>query len=118
VLARQAQARATGRHDFQTRTRLEQRVEPSTGGQHVLEVVEDQKYALICQGLPQRLDHGAAADRAHPEHLGDRRQHQIRPLQRRQRHEPHAVLKCRTDVFGYRERQAGLASAGRTRERL
>ncbi len=88
-----------------------------SGLQHVLEVVEDEDEPLLAEEVFDALLDREACDLLDPECLRNRRKHETRVGDRRQRDEEGAVGEVLEQVGCRLEREARLAGAARACQR-
>ncbi len=86
-------------------------------GQQVLEVVKDDQQLPLTQLADQVLDQGSVPGILQPDALDDRRRHQARIPDRRQRDEVDAVRVVTGHLRGHGDAQPGLAAAARPGQR-
>ena len=117
LLAGDPQRRAAADQDAQ-RTGLPQQPGHGRGaGQQVLEVVQDEQDLPVVQLADQVIHQRPVPGVLQPEALGDRRRHQPRIPDGRQRHEVDAVRVVTRHLGGQRDAQPGLAAAARPGQR-
>ena len=117
LLAGNAQRRAAADQDPQRARLLQQPRHDRGAGQQVLEVVQDDQELPLAQLADQVLHQGPVPGVLQPDALGDRRGHQSRIPDGRQRHEVNAVRVVAGHLRGQGDAQPGLAAAARPGQR-
>ena len=117
ALAPHVQRCPAGHQHLQPGTRLQQLHHQRRGVQHLLEVIEHQQPPLRLEHRREPLEQWPTGELADLQRLRDRRQHQRRVADRRERDKGRTVAEGREHVARDLEAQAGLADAGRPDQR-